>query len=490
MNLFAQLPTAPTTVVPSLDMISLLVAAITLSALGTFLIVRRRGSFGLDRPDNRRKSHDAPVPRLGGLPIFLTLLMGFGFAAMRFPNFSERWAAVIAANCLMFFVGFFDDVKPMGARMKLLGQFGCACILYACDVSIDELSNPFGESHISLGWWSFPITVFWLVAIPNIINLIDGMDGLATGFGLCMCLVLAFVGHFNLRADVVLISVIMSGALTGFLFFNLPPAKIFLGDGGAYLIGFFIASVSLLSSNKGSILGALLVMIIALGVPILDTCFAIVRRALRGIPIFRADAEHIHHRLMTLGFSKAKALVALYSVCLALGFVGIYILASKGRALPVVVSVLFLLALLVARYLGYVRSWKALRQQLRETLDSRQDMLYTAAWGKIMEWEADRCTDAEAFMKLLELAVSKAGMSTHCRPGQAPLPLITSSDTTIELYYDPADRERQHWLARADFFTPAINRALERWPSATEFLDKPEPARVQGSGLPPSSIAV
>lgn len=446
-------------------MVVILIGAIIISATVTLLVLRKGGNLAMDTPDGRRKTHTHVTPRLGGLPIFVTLMAGFLVAAIKFEGFYSHWWPLILANTLMFSVGFFDDLKPMGARMKLLGQFGCACILYACDISIDDLSNPFGESHIALGWWSFPITIFWLIAIPNIINLIDGMDGLATGFGLCMCLVLAFVGHFNLYGDVVLVAVIMSGALTGFLFFNLPPARIFLGDGGAYLIGFFIASVSLKSSNKGSILGALLVMIVALGVPILDTFFAITRRALRGVPIFRADAEHIHHRLMTLGFSKTRALIALYSVCLALGLVGIFVLVSKGRALPVVIAALFLLALLAARYLGYIKSWSDVQNQLREALAARQEMLYAASWAKVVEWEADKCQSPDEFLKFLEQAVSRSGMHTEASEGRTALPLLLMGGKTCHLYFEGKPGDQQRWLARADFFSPGINRALERWPS-------------------------
>jgi UDP-GlcNAc:undecaprenyl-phosphate GlcNAc-1-phosphate transferase len=465
-------------------MVVILIGAIIVSASITMLVLKKGGTLAMDAPDGRRKMHTQVTPRLGGLPIFLTLLAGFVVAALKFDGFFDRWWPLILANTLLFGVGFFDDVKPMGARMKLLGQFGCACILYASDISIDELSNPFGASHFNLGWWSFPITVFWLIAIPNIINLIDGMDGLATGFGLCMCLVLAFVGHFNLYGDVVLVAVIMSGALTGFLFFNLPPARIFLGDGGAYLIGFFIASVSLKSSNKGSVLGALLVMIVALGVPILDTLFAITRRALRGVPIFRADAEHIHHRLMTLGFSKTRALIALYSVCLALGLVGILVLVSKGRALPVVIAVLFLLALIAARYLGYVKSWSDVRNQLRGALAARQEMLYVASWGRIVEWEADKLESAEEFNTFLEHAVGRAGLHIKPQKGWVALPLLIAGGRVCHLYYDGKPEDQQRWLARADFFTSGINRALERWPDLSCVKTQEPMDESEGSALP------
>ena len=190
------------------------------------------------------------------------------------------------------------------------------------------------------------------------------MDGLAGGFGLFLCLTLGVIGHFAQMPDVVMASAVMAGALAGFLFFNFPPAKIFLGDGGAYLIGFFVASLSLASSHKGAIVGALLVMIVALGIPILDTTFAILRRAVRGVPLFRADAEHIHHRLILLGFTQGQALLVLYISCAVLSLVGISILLSRGFSTVMVGAALVILALIAARYLGYVRSWRSVRQSV------------------------------------------------------------------------------------------------------------------------------
>jgi UDP-GlcNAc:undecaprenyl-phosphate/decaprenyl-phosphate GlcNAc-1-phosphate transferase len=448
---------------PSYSTIVIFVVALLICASVTALLLRNQLMFGMDKPDRRRKLHERPVSRLGGLPIFLTLSFGFLLAVLRFPDFNADWWPIILTNSLVFAVGFIDDLKPQGARIKLVGQVGAACILYALGVSIDSLSNPFGEGNLSLGWWSFPITVLWLIAIPNIINLIDGMDGLATGFGLFLCATLAFVGHFALMPDVVLVSVIMCGALAGFLVFNFPPARIFLGDGGAYLIGFFIASVSLMSSHKGSVIAGLLVMIIALGVPILDTLFAIIRRAIRGVPIFRADAEHIHHRLIMLGFSKAKALVALYSVCLVLSLFGISIFWSRGFSLPIAGAALCITGLLSARYLGYVKSWRSLREQINLALSRRREMLYTATYAKVIEWEAERSKDSAEFMPLLLLGMSRVGLSLTPGTGFKPVDITLANGDTC-LVHVPDDVEMESlWSAKADLFAPALNVAMERW---------------------------
>ena len=448
---------------PSHINLTVMVAAFLMSMFITRAIVKHPLTLGLDKPDGRRKAQTTPLPRLGGLPIFLTLIGGFAITAWRVEGFTERWWAVVLCNCLMFAIGFLDDLRPLGAKVKLLGQVGTASILYSLGISIDVLTNPFGDEHVFIGLWSFPITVLWLVAIPNIINLIDGMDGLAAGFGLFLSLTLAFVGHYAGRPEVVLMSVVMTGALGGFLFFNLPPARIYLGDGGAYLLGFYLASVSLFTANKGSIMAGMLVMLIALGVPILDTLFAILRRVIRGVPVFRADAEHIHHRLLTLGFSKAKALVAMYSVCLVLSLVGISILMSKGKALPIWGAACFLLMLGAVRYLGYIKRWSDVRLQFSSAMERRRDMLYTATYGKLLEWEAERSVNAEEFVQLLEVGATRAGLATKLAAGLETLELPLTKGRACRFYCEKMEGAHERSLAKADLFVPALNFALERW---------------------------
>ncbi|OAI55365.1 hypothetical protein AYO49_05610 [Verrucomicrobiaceae bacterium SCGC AG-212-N21] len=447
---------------PSLVNLAIFAGSIFLSWAVTWSLLRWKGAWGVDRPDGGRKRHDRPIARVGGLPIFIALMTGFLIMELRFHDFMSRWWPLVVSNIIIFAVGFIDDLKPQGAKIKLIGQIGTATILYAFGVSVDTLTNPFGPEHFDLGWWSFPITVMWLVTVPNIVNLIDGMDGLAAGFGMFLCLTLAVVGHYAKQPEVVTVSVIMGGALTGFLYFNFPPARIFLGDGGSYLIGFFIASVSLFTSNKGTVAAALLVVIIALGVPILDTLFAVIRRFVRGVPIFRADAEHIHHRLITLGFSQTRALVAIYSICLVLSLIGISIFWTRA-SLPIAGAALFLLGLGAARYLGYVKSWRDIRVQFRNALSRRREMLYSGTWGRVLEWEAERCLSLDEFLPLLHLALTRMGFSLTPGPDfeKMKIPLVT--EQTVILYRPPTTDETERWLAKADLLAPALNLATERW---------------------------
>jgi UDP-GlcNAc:undecaprenyl-phosphate/decaprenyl-phosphate GlcNAc-1-phosphate transferase len=320
------------------------------------------------------------------------------------------------------------------------------------------------------------------------VNLIDGMDGLAGGFCIFLCLTMAFIGHYQGQPDVAAVSLTMAGALGGFLIFNLPPAKIFLGDGGAYLIGFFIASVSLLSSNKGSVIGALLVVVIALGVPILDTAFAIIRRAIRGVPVFSADAEHIHHRLILLGYSKGRALVAMYTVCLLLSLAGISILLTKGLALPVAGAILFLLAVAGARYLGYVRSFSRLRGQIRETLERRRQREYFRARGRILDFEVERSANLEEFEKTLLHALQRMEVSIMPAEGKEPAELTLSTNEVVVLHHPQDAQSKAEWQLRLDQLTSSLEGCIGRWGVLPVCLAPTAPAHTDATAAPPQPV--
>lgn len=455
------------------ELIMYFFGALLVAALGTWWIVRRGGSIGMDLPDQKRKLHERAISRLGGAPIFLAVALASLVAGYIGGLGWSRWLPVAVCNALMFSVGFSDDLKALGAKVKLIGQIGTALILYSLGVSIDVLSNPFGEGSLTLGWWSLPLTLFWLVSIPNIVNLIDGMDGLAGGFGMFLSLTLAFIGYYGNQHDVVVVSLAMAGALAGFLIFNLPPAKIFLGDGGAYLIGFFIASVSLFTSNKGSVIGALLVIIMALGVPILDTLFAIIRRAIRGVPIFNADAEHIHHRMILLGYSKGRALAVLYSVCLVLSIVGLSILMTKGYALPAAGAFLFLLAMAMARYLGYVRSWSNFRSQIDEVMERRRKREYFRSYGRLLDFEVERCVDLNEFSAQFCHALGRMGVRPTPGDGTIQEELRLNTEHRCILYRPNDETEDSEWSIRLDVLLPALQRCLERWNSMPVCVEQP-----------------
>ncbi|EDY21611.1 glycosyl transferase family 4 [Chthoniobacter flavus Ellin428] len=274
------------------------VLGFVISVFTTPWVIRlsQRG-IGLDFAHESRKKQEVPVPRLGGMPLMLAVSVGLLIIFALRPQNATNWFPVLLGSLMMYGLGLWDDLQPLGAKKKLAGQIITALLVYNLGLNIEKFSYPGSTGSIDLGEWSMPVTVFWLIAVPNIVNLIDGFDGLAGGLGLCMSVTLGIVGLHNDQVPVACYAFTLAGALLGFLVFNFPPAKIYLGDGGAYLIGFTIAALSLTSSNKGSVAKVLFVTMIALGVPILDTTFAMLRRGLRGYPLFHADDEHFHHRL-------------------------------------------------------------------------------------------------------------------------------------------------------------------------------------------------
>lgn len=384
---------------------------VSLVATPWVIAFSRNRSVGIDDPNETRKRHTEPISRLGGVPIVLALTLGLvGILIWKEKSAPLNWKPVLLGSLLMFGLGFWDDLKSLGAKKKLAGQILIASLVYHLGLNIDRVTYPGGGWKVELSHGeSYLITVFWLIAIPNIVNLIDGFDGLASGLGLFMAMTLGIVACFSEQLPVAWYAFTLAGALLGFLMFNFPPARIFLGDGGAYLIGFCIAALSMTSSNKGSIAAVLMVTIVALGVPILDTTLALFRRAMRGFPIFHADDEHIHHRLENLGFSKRRIVLGLYGICVVLSIIGLSIIWSQGRTIPIAIGFVFLLALFAVKYLQYVKTFSDIGAQVERVLGRRRTVHYALLQAQLMDLEIDRCEDAEEFWMIFRDALSRVG---------------------------------------------------------------------------------
>ena len=423
--------------------------------------------IGMDSPDETRKRHDAPVPRLGGAPIMLATSLGLIVILTMSPENATIWFPVLLGSLLMYGLGLWDDLRPLGARVKLLGQVAIAVLVYWQGLRIDLVSYPGGEWSVELGWWALPVTVFWLIAVPNIINLIDGFDGLAGGLGIFLAVTLGIVGLHNEQLPVAWYAFTMAGALLGFLIFNFPPAKIYLGDGGAYLIGFCIAALSLSSSNKGSVAAVLLVTVVALGLPILDTSFAILRRGARGIPLFKADDEHFHHKLEGLGFSKRRILFGMYALCVVLSLLGLSIVWSQGRTLPVGIGFLFLLAVGAMRYFFVVRSWEDVTRKVDVLFGERRRVQYALLQAQILELEMKRCRSGEVFWGVFEHAMHRVGFIQPA-DGEATLKLEVRYNGSVPwTLHAPLVAESGHtkrqWQRIAECFRPVYAKAREKW---------------------------
>ncbi len=422
--------------------------------------------IGLDYANETRKKQDAPIPRLGGLPIIVTVSLGLAVIIGVTPEHGLQWMPILVGSALMYGLGLWDDLRPLGARRKLMGQLATAVLVYMMGLSIDKFSWPGSAGSIELGAWSLPVTVLWLIAVPNIVNLIDGFDGLAGGLGLCMSATLGVVALHSEQVAVACYAFTMAGALLGFLVFNFPPAKIYLGDGGAYLVGFTIAALSLTSSNKGSVAKVLFVTFIALGLPILDTTFAILRRAVRGYPLFHADDEHFHHRLEKLGFSKRRILLGIYGVCLVLSFTGLSIIWSSGNTLPIGIGVLFLMALFALRYFHLLKSWGDVRRKMDRLLGRRRVVQYALAQVQVLELEVDRCTSAQEFWTVFDHTIRRVGF---VEPGEVENPITIdvryNGSTPWTLHAPPAKGSNVEWQRIAECFRPVYAKARERWPA-------------------------
>ncbi|HEY9722158.1 MAG TPA: MraY family glycosyltransferase [Oscillatoriaceae cyanobacterium] len=276
----------------------------------------------VDTPD-ARKVHTVPIPRLGGVAIFL----GFSIAVAAiewlvpgplFPR-TGPYVGLIAGGALIFLLGIADDLKPLPAKFKLLMQIAAAGLAVYFGVRIDFLSNPQGGLILLAPSIAIPLTIFWLVGITNTINLIDGLDGLAGGVSLIAASTTAVIAWQTHQPLIALVAIALIGATIGFLRYNWNPAKIFMGDSGSLFLGFTLATLSVIGVLKLVATAALLVPVLILGVPIFDTAFAIVRRALQRRPIFSPDRGHLHHRLLGLGLSQRRAVIVIYGICLLLG---------------------------------------------------------------------------------------------------------------------------------------------------------------------------
>ena len=432
--------------------------------LTPWMIRLAHSGVGLDAPDEGRKRQAAPIPRIGGIPLMFSLVLSVIVILWMQPPRSFEWFPILIGTSLMFGLGLWDDIKPLGAKKKLLGQVAIASLITSLGLSIEKFS--LSSYEIPLYGWSAPVTILWLIAIPNIVNLIDGFDGLAGGLGLFMSLTLGLVGFYSEHLGLAWFAFALAGALMGFLVFNFPPARIYLGDGGAYLIGFTIAVLSLSSSHKGSVAAALLVTVVGLGLPILDTSFALVRRALRGFPLFHADDEHLHHRLEKMGISKRRILFGLYGICVILSLIGLTIFWNQGGTLPIAIGLgaFFLMVLGIVRHFLRVRSWRDAHHQMKRLLSRRQAVQYTVLQAKLIGLEVDRCEAAEEFWIVFDETMRRVGFVDEDESeNQATIELRQNGVKPLTLHASLDEGTAAEWQRIAECFRPAYVKALAKW---------------------------
>ena len=344
----------------------------------------------IDRPKDARRVHKKPIPRFGGMSIFLGSM-----AAMLIPaGMNDRIRIAMIGGLLMYLLGIADDIKNLKPAFKFLGQFLIASIVYALGIRITFISNYFGasvtDSHanviLSAGVAYF-ITVLWIVGITNAVNLMDGLDGLAAGSVAIMSLCLAYVAYIHgvrLGSMPVCIALVaVAGGCIGFLPYNFSPAKTFMGDGGALYLGYMIAVLSVISPLKrATVVGALIPML-TLAVPIFDTAFAMLRRMLRHESIMKADKGHLHHHLMAAGFGQRRSVLIMYGIVGIMGEVAILISRELYKdAIP-----LFLIALL---YLGIIIVPKRSKKSIKRIITQDTSELEKEYFTEYLNYERER----------------------------------------------------------------------------------------------------
>lgn len=357
-----------------------------------------------------RHVHQTAIPRLGGLAICggflaaITLIYFFSADVSRaFNEIPLRMIGLVAGAVAMCAVGVIDDTRGIRALYKLLFQIAIAIFAFACGLRIMVVHLPLiGDIHM----WALalPLTVLWIVGVVNAVNLIDGLDGLAAGVVFFAATTNFVVAWLSAAPLVALLAGAIAGAVLGFLIYNWNPARIFMGDSGSYFLGYVLATMSLINtSQKGATAVSLLVPMMALGVPIFDTLFAMVRRILERRPVFSPDRGHIHHRLLDMGLTHRRAVMIIYAVC------GVFTVAAIGvsleRTWQVGAALLGASAALVGlvRFVGYFE-YVHLRVRQKARIRSRDAELFRFAVPKLPQRFAEARTEDELLDELFAFA--------------------------------------------------------------------------------------
>ena len=297
------------------------------------------GAMDIPRSEEgNRHIHKKATPKLGGVGIFLAFLVGY----MLFGEQSIRMNSILIGSFIVVLTGIVDDIKPIRATHKLLGHIVAAMVIVFYGGILLNNITAFGYS-IDFGILSYPITILFIVACTNIINLIDGLDGLSGGICSIFYITIAIIGFFQGRSGslVMILTLIMLGSTLGFLLHNFHPAKIFAGDCATFM-GFIIAVITLLEF-KGPALISFFIPITILGIPILDTSFAIIRRLLKGQPPVQADKQHLHHQLLGMNFSQVTTVLIIYGINILFAMASIFYSLKNRLTGQIIYAIIFVI---------------------------------------------------------------------------------------------------------------------------------------------------
>jgi UDP-GlcNAc:undecaprenyl-phosphate GlcNAc-1-phosphate transferase len=305
----------------------------------------------LDIPKDDRKVHKEPIPYLGGAAIYASAI----FTMLIFSDLDKTAVSIMVGGTVIFLIGLIDDIKDISPKLKLAGQIVAAMIAVYGGAKINYITNPIpGYNVIYLEHFATPISILWIVGITNTINLVDGLDGLASGVAAISASTMMFMASISGFDYILLECAVIAGSSLGFLPYNFNPAKIFMGDTGALFLGYMLAVISILGFLKTVTLAAIIIMVLVLGIPLFDTFFAIVRRIRNKKPIMEADRGHVHHRLLAKGFTQRQTVLILYIVSILFGAAAIFFSDSEPLEGSLVIGAVSIIIVYTGKKLGFI----------------------------------------------------------------------------------------------------------------------------------------
>lgn len=326
------------------NVILLILLALVVAAVVSFAATPLVKAFAckvgaIDVPRDNRRMHKIPIPRLGGLAIFLAFIL----SVLLFGKIDRQMQGILLGAVIIEVLGVLDDIMALKALPKLLVQIFAAWVAVYHGCSIEFVSNPnfFSSTlYVDLGWLATPVTIIWIVAITNAVNFIDGLDGLAVGVSAISTASLLVIAMMVSESSVAVVLAALLGACLGFIPYNFNPAKIFMGDSGSTFLGYILACLSIQGLFKMYAIISFAVPFLILGVPIFDICFAFLRRIAKGQNPMKADRGHVHHRLIDMGFSQKQSVAITYMITAILGLAAVVLTTSgEVRAMILIVAV-------------------------------------------------------------------------------------------------------------------------------------------------------
>ena len=348
--------------------------ALLISFIATPVVKALAQKMGaVDVPKDGRRMHDHPIPRMGGLAIFF----GFLLSTLLFVPMSQSLRGMLLGGVIIVILGMLDDIYALPAMPKLLVQIVAALVAVLHGNVIQVLSNPnifSSNPYWTLGIWAIPVTVIWIVAITNAVNLIDGLDGLAVGVATISSLTMRVIAMLVSDGLVALMMAALAGGCIGFMPYNLNPAKIFMGDTGSTFLGFILATASIQGLFKFYTIVSFAVPFLMLGLPLYDTCFAILRRVARGQNPMSPDRSHVHHRLIDVGFNQKQAVAILYIISAILGLSAVVLTTSGAlKAMALLCALCFAGAIAAKISISHAEKEEEKEVQAVESHDDLRD---------------------------------------------------------------------------------------------------------------------